>query len=249
LFTVKFVIGYITGSVAITGDAFNNLSDADVSLCALVGIKKSSKGGDEEHPFGFGRVEYIFGLIISFLIFLTAIEVGKISFGKLFAHEAIEYNTMIIILGITVLIKLGFGFYTKSIANKTKSTIIQAISKDSLIDAVISLVTIVSMISSEYVSFPIDGIIGFAVVIWIFVSGCSLAEENFNSIIGKKPNPELAEKITAIIQTGHHITGYHNLIIHDYGRTNYFASVHLEVPEESDILQIYQSVEEISKKI
>jgi cation diffusion facilitator family transporter len=187
LFTVKFIIGSITNSVAITGDAFNNLSDAGVSLCALIGIKKSSKGGDEEHPFSFGRVEYIFGLIISFLIFLTAIEVGKILFGKLFTHEIIEYNTFIItILCITVLMKLGFGFYTKSIATKTKSTIIQAISKDSLIDAVISLVTIVSMISSEYVSFPIDGIIGFAVVIWIFISGCSLAEENFNSIIGKK---------------------------------------------------------------
>jgi cation diffusion facilitator family transporter len=152
--------------------------------------KKSSKGRDEDPPFGFGRVEYIFGLIISFLMFLTAIEIGKMSFGKLFTHKLIEYNAVIlIILCVTVAVKLGFGLYTKSIAAKIKSTIIQAISKDSLIDAVISFVSIVSMISSEYVSFPIDGIVGFAVVIWIFISGCNLAEDNFNSIIGKKLDP------------------------------------------------------------
>jgi cation diffusion facilitator family transporter len=250
LFTVKFIIGNITGSIAVTGDAFNNLSDAGVSLCALIGIKKSSKGRDEEHPFGFGRVEYIFGLIISFLIFLTAVEVGKVSFRKLFSHELVEYNVLIlIILSITIVIKLGYGFYTKNIAAKTKSTLIQAISKDSLIDAAITFVTLVSMISSAYVSFPIDGIIGFAIVLWIFISGCSLAEENFNSIIGKKPDPELVGKIIKIIRMEHHISGYHNLIIHDYGQTNYFASVHLEVPEACDILHVYQSVEKISKRI
>jgi cation diffusion facilitator family transporter len=246
LFVMKFTIGYIINSAAITGDAFNNLSDSGVSLFALIGLRKSSKGKDEEHPFGFGRVEYIFGLIISFLIFFTAIEVGKMSFRKLFIRELVEYNAVILaILGITIVVKLVFGFYTKSIANKTKSVIIQAISRDSLIDAAISGVTIMSMVLSKQVSFPIDGIIGFSIVIWIFISGCNLAEENINSIIGKKPDPELVEKITKIIKADHHITGYHNLIIHDYGQENYFVSVHLEIPERYNLPYAYQSIEDI----
>jgi cation diffusion facilitator family transporter len=250
LFIIKFVIGRITNSIAITGDAFNNLSDAGVSLLALAGFKKSAQKDDDEHPYGFGRVEYIFGLVVSFLIFFTAFEIGKAAISQLFHSERIEYNPVILIILIsTILVKLFFGIYSRLAAKRTHSSLLKAISQDSFADTILSGVTVLSMITSNYTSFPIDGIMGLATALWIFVSGCNLAEDNLNQLIGKKPDPEIIEKIGSVLSSSGCFNGYHNLFIYDYGQLKRFASVHVEVPTDCDFAKVYAAIERTSRQI
>jgi cation diffusion facilitator family transporter len=249
LFTIKFVIGNITHSVAITGDAFNNLSDASVSFLALIGFKKSVKKGDDAHPYGFGRVEYIFGLAVSFLIFFTAIEIGKTSFYQLLHPEQITYNSVILALLIfTILVKLFLGVYSRYAAQKNHSSLLKAISYDSFADAVLSTVVVLSMLVSNHISFPIDGVTGLVTALWIFISGCNLAEENLNRLIGQKPDSELTGKIGTILSVSDCFKSYHHLLIHDYGASKCFASVHVEVPADCDFTKVYAAIEKASKQ-
>lgn len=251
LFSVKFVIGNITKSIAITSDAFNNLSDIGSSLVSIIGAKFSNKKPDKEHPFGHGRFEYISSLIVSFIIILVGVELFKTAVDKIFNPQEVKLSIeMTIILSLSILVKLWMYFYNRYLGKKIDSGILMATAKDSLNDifstfAIIVAAVIVNMSGVLW----LDGVVGMSVSVFIIKSGYDIARDTIGMLLGKQPERKTVEKITKTILAGEHIVGVHDLVVHDYGPGRIMASVHAEVPDTSDIVIIHEIIDYLEKKI
>lgn len=249
LFIVKFIVGQLTNSIVITSDAFNNLSDGGGFLVSVLAFKKAAKGGDSQHPLGYGRVEYIFGLVVSFMICFTAVKIGKMSFEALFSARHIEYNLTILIIMIgTVLVKVFLSIYNLRVGKKINSPLIKGMSKDSIADAFITSAAIISMLIGKYISLPIDGIMGIFIAVWILFAGCNLAEENLHLLLGKGADENFVKEIGSALTSYAFVQNYKNLILHDYGHENRYATVYILV-KESDIQTAVSCLDEMLKTI
>lgn len=250
LFGLKLAVGTVMNSIAVTSDAFNNLSDMGSCLVAIIGAKMSTRLPDREHPFGHGRIEYISSLIVSFMILLVGFELFKGSVEKIANPEDVVFSLpMIIILAASVLVKLWMYFCYSYIAKKINSTVMKATARDSINDVISTSAVVAATVIGSFLPFPIDGFIGIAVAGYIVYGGYNLAKETIDLLLGTPPSQETIDELAAIITEPEEIVGLHDLMVHDYGPGRVFASVHAEVPDDADVVHIHEVVDAIERKI
>lgn len=250
LFILKLTIGLSINSIAVITDAFNNFTDLGSSLISIVGAKLSNRPPDPEHPYGHGRFEYVGSLIISFIIFTVGLELLKSSFDKIINPEEVLLNPVsIIILIFSVIIKLWMFSYNNYIGKAINSSINKAAAYDSLSDAAGTSAVIVATIIGKYINFSIDGIAGVAISLLILYTGFTIAKDTINLILGSSPDPELVDAINKLVFNGKYIIGAHDLNIHDYGPGKVVASIHAEVPDNVNFVEVHSVIDELEKRI
>ena len=250
LFTGKMIAGTLTGSVAITADAFNNLSDAGSSFITLIGFVFAGKKADTDHPFGHGRIEYLSGFCVSMIILMMAYELLKSSVNKIIEPENVTPSTVtIVILIVSVAVKLYMAFYNKKIGKKISSDAMMATGTDSLSDAVATTVVLASMLFMEFTGKNIDGYCGVFVAMFIFYAGFNAAKETISPLLGVAPDKEFVEEIREIVMSYDIVSGIHDMVVHDYGPGRRMVSLHAEVPGNRDIYEIHDTIDRIEEKI
>ena len=247
LFVIKGAAGLISGSVAITADAFNNLSDAGGSIVTYLGFNLASKKPDAEHPYGHGRMEYIAGFIVATLIMATAISLIKDSIDKIIHPETIIFNRLIaVILIVSILAKIYMAFYNYRIGKKINSAVMHAVAVDGISDVIATSVVFLTSVIVSYTGINIDGYCGILVGLLIAWQGIGSAKETINPLLGKPPEKEFVDRITDItLNFSEYILGMHDLIVHDYGPGKKIISLHAEVPTNADILRIHEVIDDL----
>lgn len=250
LFAGKFLAGVLSNSIAITADAFNNLSDAGSSFVTLVGFKLAGAKPDPEHPFGHGRMEYVSGLVVAAAILLMAYELIKDSVDKIIHPEETQFSLLVvIILGVSILVKLYMAYYNRSIGNRIDSAAMKATATDSLSDACATTVVLIATLVGYYTEFHIDGWCGALVGVLILFAGINAAKETLNPLLGQPPEEEFVEEIKRIVMAHEEICGIHDLIVHDYGPGRQMISLHAEVPAEGDILETHDVIDNVENEL
>ncbi|WP_291633700.1 cation diffusion facilitator family transporter [Clostridium sp.] len=250
LFATKLIIGIISNSIAITADAFNNLSDVASSVITILGFKLASKPPDKQHPFGHGRLEYISGLIVSFLVILVGFEFIKTSFDRIIHPSAVIFKLIpFILILISIGFKLWISGFNKTLGKAIKSSALEASSTDALSDVISSSCVALSLLLSIWIDFPIDGYIGILVSLIIIYAGYSLIKETMNPLLGEAPDVALVEGLKLKLLSYDYITGAHDLVIHNYGPGRCMASVHAEVPCDISIITIHEIIDKAEKQI
>lgn len=253
LFVLKFIFGTIAASVAMVTDAFNNLSDAASSLISILGFKLASKKPNPEHPFGHGRLEYISGLIISFLILLMGFELIIDSISAIKKPAPVDGSLVpILIMCGAILAKLYMYVYNHGIAKKINSVSLEATAKDSLSDMISTFVVIGSIVASRFTSLPVDGIAGVVVGLFIIKTGIESATETIKPLLGMSPEKEFVLEIEKEVLSHEPICGMHDLVVHDYGPGRLMITLHAEVPGDRNIFDLHDVIDntevDISKK-
>lgn len=250
LFGVKLSVGIVTSSIAVTADAFNNLSDAASSIITILGFKLASKPADKEHPFGHGRIEYLSGLIVSFLVLLVGIEFIKTSFSRIISPKVVKFQLVpFLLILVSIGIKLWLSKFNKYIGKAINSSALTASSFDAFSDVITSSCVALSLFLSLWIKFPIDGYIGIIVSLFVLYSGYNLIKDTLNPLLGEAPDPELVNKIIYEVTNYEPISGVHDLIIHNYGPGKIMASIHAEVPCDISILKIHEVIDMAEKEI
>ncbi len=251
LFAGKFVIGFLSHSIAITADAFNNLSDAGSSVVTLVGFKLSEQKADDDHPFGHGRIEYVSAFLISLIILVMAVELIRDSIHKILHPQQTNFSmTLLVVLFASILIKLYMTYYNYRIGKKIASKPLLATSKDSLCDSIATAIVLLSIIAGRYTELPVDGICGVVVGLFILYTGLSAAKDTIDPLLGQKPEPEYVEKIVQIVRAfDDKILGYHDLIVHDYGPGRRIISLHVEVSSEESVVVIHEMIDALEEQL
>ena len=244
----KFFAGVVTGSIAITADAFNNLSDAGSSVVTLVGFKLAGQKADDGHPFGHGRAEYLAGLLVSLMILLVGLELGKTSIGKILHPEAVDFSPVsVAILAASILVKLWMGHFNRTLGKKLGSAAMAATAADSLSDVVATSAVLAGTLAGHFAHLSIDG---WAVVaVFILKAGWGAAKDTINPLLGASPDPELVHAIREVVLSHPQVVGMHDLIIHDYGPGRRLCSFHAEVPQDADILEAHDAIDHIEREI
>ena len=248
LFTGKLITGTLTGSIGITADAFNNLSDAGSSTITLVGFRLSGTKADKEHPFGHGRFEYIAGLIVSMAILLMGFELGKTSIDKIIHPEAVTFSYLAVgVLIVSILTKLYMFFYNRSIGKKIDSAAMRATALDSFSDVTATSVVLLSMLIGKWTGWKIDGYAGLLVAMFIGYTGIRAAQETVSPLLGQSPTQEFVEKIEHIVMEQDGVIGVHDLVVHDYGPGRRMISLHAEVPADGNLILLHDAVDNLEK--
>lgn len=244
LFVTKLLIGIVTGSISISADAINNLSDGLSSVISIVGFKVSSKAPDEKHPFGYGRTEYIAGLAVSFLILFVGIEFLKSTVERILHPEPVRFSWVLLgVLAVSMLVKLWMGLFQRKLGQRIQSTVLMAAMQDSINDVITTGVVVLGMLASRFTSLPVDGYIGAAVAVFILISGVGIARETLSPLLGQAADPQLAQSIEELVLSRPGIVGAHDLMIHNYGAGKSLASIHAEVPDTSDFVAIHEVID------
>ena len=248
LFSVKLAIGLILSSLAVTADAFNNLSDAASSIISFVGVKMAGKPADAEHPFGHGRIEYIAALIVSFLVIEVGFTFFKSSISKIMHPEEITFDPVpFIILILSILVKLWMAFFNNKLGKRIDSKVMLATAADSLGVVITTSATVISIVICHFTSINVDAIAGLIVsgiVIW---SGVSIAKDTLEPLIGQRVPSELYQKITDMVESYEGIVGAHDLIVHNYGPNRSMATIHAEVPNDVSIEASHEIIDRIER--
>lgn len=252
LFLGKFFAGMISNSIAITADAFNNLSDAGSSVVTLIGFKLAEKKPDEDHPFGFGRMEYLSGLVVSAVILLMGFELVKDSIDKIINPTSVDFSVVVLaILLASIAGKCYMAYYNFSYGKKFDSAALKATATDSLSDCISTAVVLAATIIGYYTNIQIDGYCGVIVGILIFVAGINAAKETMDPLLGQTPDSEFVERIEEIVLNFNKeaIIGIHDLMVHDYGPGRRVISLHAEVPAEGDIIVLHDIIDNLEVKL
>ncbi|MBU5485278.1 cation diffusion facilitator family transporter [Clostridium sp. MSJ-11] len=250
LFIVKLFVGIITKSISVTADAFNNLSDATSSLITMIGFKLASKPADKEHPFGHGRIEYLSGLVVSFMVILVGFEFIKSSYSRIINPIPVQFKTLsFVLLLLSIGTKVWLSRFNSFIGKKINSTALQASSLDALGDVFTSSCVALSLAISKWTTFPIDGYIGILVSLFIMYSGYSLIKDTLSPLLGEAPDKDLANKIINGVLSYRYISGIHDLVIHNYGPGKFMASIHAEVPQDISLVKIHEIIDRAEKEL
>jgi len=250
LFGGKFAAGLFTGSIAITADAFNNLSDVGSSVIMLIGFRLAGQQPDDAHPFGHGRMEYLAGLLVSLLILLVGFELGKSSFQKIFQPEEVFFSTVsIVILVVSILVKLWMCLFNRTLGRRIGSPAVAATYADSLSDTVATAVVLLSMLIGHFANVHIDAWAGILVAVFILRAGWEAAKDTLNPLLGQSPDMELVRSIQETVLAHDEISGIHDLVIHDYGPGRAMMSFHVEVPKEGDIMVLHDVIDDIEREL
>ncbi|EOR28149.1 cation efflux family protein [Clostridium sartagoforme AAU1] len=250
LFVIKFSVGMLVGSIAISADAFNNLSDAASSIITIIGFKMSNKPADAEHPFGHGRIEYLSALLVAFMVMLVGVQFVKSSIERIMNPEVITFELIpFILLLISIGFKVWLSTFNRFIGNKINSSALKAAATDALGDVFTSSTVVISFLLAKFTSLPIDGYIGIFVALAILYAGFGLVRETLNPLLGEAPDPELVNELCEKILAYPLISGVHDLIVHNYGPGRIIASLHAEIPADVDIMEIHNVIDKAEREI
>ncbi len=250
LFAVKFFIGSVSGSIAVVADAFNNLSDMGAAAVTLIGFKMAEKPADEKHPFGHGRIEYISGLIVSFIILLLGVELAGDAVNKILHPAAVRFSPVTLsLLCLSVPVKLLLGLYNRRLGRKINSPAMQAAGRDSLNDVLVTLATILSAVLSLYTDLPADGYIGLGVSVFVIFSGIGILGDTLGPLLGQAPPASLVREIEKRVLECPGVVGMHDMILHNYGPDRFIASAHAEVRADCDILKIHDAIDLAERRV
>ncbi len=250
LFVLKYFTGKVSGSIAITADAFNNLSDAGSSVITLAGIKLSAKKPDPNHPFGHGRMEYLSGLGVSVIIVVVGVQLFITSVEKIKEPNVVDTSAAsFIILTFSIAIKGYMFFYNRRIGNKINSAGMKATAVDSLGDAVATLVVLISTIITYFTDICVDGYCGVVVSLFVIYAGITSARDTISPLLGTAPNKEFVEDIERITLSYDKITGIHDLVVHDYGPGRVMVSLHAEVDGKNDIFELHDVIDNAEHRL
>lgn len=250
LFFGKWLAGTLSGSIAITADAFNNLSDAGSSIITLIGFKLSGQKPDPEHPFGHGRMEYISGLFVSVAILIMGFELIQTSVRKIIHPEAIECSPVILgILIASILIKIYMFCYNRSLGRKLDSAVMNATAMDSLSDTISTFIVLAATIISQLTGWILDGWLGVLVGAFIFYTGITTMKDTMDPLLGQPPKRELVEEVEQIVTSHPLVYGIHDMIVHDYGPGRLMISLHAEVSATGDMLDIHDQIDHIEHEL
>ena len=248
LFGAKIGAGFMTGSISIMADAFNNLSDAASSIVGFVGMKMAQKPADESHPFGHGRIEYISAFIVAFIVIQVGFSLLKTSLGKILHPEELTFGIISVgILMLSVGVKLWMAFFNRNLGRRVQSSVMKATAADSLGDVATTLATIVSLVIFGIWKVNIDGLVGLVVSVLVMIAGVNIAKDTLEPLIGGPIDPEIYRKITDFVNGYEGIVGSHDLIVHNYGPGRSMASIHAEVPSDVDIEASHEVVDRIER--
>ncbi len=250
LFGLKLFVGLITGSIAVTADAVNNISDAGSSLVTMIGFRLAGKKPDPEHPFGHGRLEYISGLVVSMLIFVMGFELALSSVNSIKDPVSVSFGIVpAVILAVSMAVKLYMFFYNRRIGKRIASAAMLATASDSIGDVAATGAVFVSLLVSRFFEITIDGWMGLAVAGFILFSGFRAAKETIEPLLGTPPDRELVSEMEKLVLSHHPIIKIHDLILHDYGPGRQFVSLHAEVPVEEDMLFVHDVIDNVELEI
>ena len=250
LFTGKYLAGFLSGSIAIMADAFNNLSDAGSSFISLIGFVFSGKKPDLDHPFGHGRIEYLAGLGVSFLILLMGVELAKNSVQKILHPVSVQISTLsIAVLSASILVKLYMAYYNHAIGKKIRSATMAATATDSLSDAAATTVVLLAMLFLSVTGINIDGYCGILVAVFILAAGIGAAKETVSPLLGQAPDPEFVKEIKELVMQHEEVLGIHDMAVHDYGPGRVMVSLHAEVSGDGNIYELHDLIDRIEREL
>ena len=250
LFLGKLIAGTVSGSIAITADAFNNLSDAGSSVVTLIGFRLAGQKPDRDHPFGHGRVEYLSGLAVSVVILLMGFELGKTSFQKILFPQPVDFSLLpLIILPVSILVKGWMYLFNRKLGKKIDSAAMMATAADSLSDMASTAVVLLGTLAGHFFRIQLDGYLGVLVAIFILYTGVSAMKDTIDPLLGRAPDPALVAGIRRLALAPPEILGLHDLIVHDYGPGRLFASLHAEVDKDDDISAIHDIIDTVERQI
>ncbi len=250
LFLGKLAAGILSGSVSIIADAVNNLSDASSSLVTLLGFRMAQQPADRDHPYGHARYEYLSGLVIAALILLIGADLAKSSAEKILHPEDVAFSAVTFaILLCSIAVKIWMALFFVSLGRRIRSTTLRATSVDSRNDVITSSAVLAGCLVNYFLDINIDGWVGLAVAIFILYSGVSIAKETVSPLLGKRADPALVEKISSLVLAHGKILGIHDLLVHDYGPGQCFASLHAELSAEEDPLVCHDIIDEIECEV
>jgi len=250
LCVAKLLVGSLTGSIAITADGFNNLSDAGSSIVTLLGFRLASQRPDPVHPFGHGRFEYISGLVVAFLILIMGFNLFTESIRKLVFPEDVEFSyAAVAVLAVSIAVKLYMFLYNRAVGKRIDSAAMIATATDSISDVVATTVVLISTVVGKLTGLRIDAWGGLAVAGFILYSGYSAARDTISPLLGQAPDPELVAKIRETVLAHPEVAGMHDLIIQNYGAGRMMVSLHAEVPAHADLLQMHDVIDLIEQQL
>lgn len=253
LFAAKFTVGTLFGSVSITADAVNNLSDAGSQIISLISFRISAKPADREHPFGHARIEYVASMIVSFLILLIGVELLKESVAKILSPEPPESSWVsAAVLGGSILVKLWLGLFNKKIGKRIDSSVMRATAADCLSDALSTAAVLLStliLLLFPSVTLNLDAYMGVIVAVLILIAGVKILNETKNSILGEAPSDEIVKEITETVQSYPDVLGIHDLTVHNYGPGHVIAALHVEVDGKVDIFHTHDVIDNIERQL
>lgn len=246
----KLLVGTLFASVSIVADGVNNLTDAASSIVTLVGFKIAGRPADEEHPFGHARTEYITALIVSFIILFLGIQLIKSSVEKILSPTNVEFRVItVIVLAVSIGIKLWLWFFNRRIGTKLNSTAILATATDSLNDVIATSAVLLCLVVSYFTHWQLDGYIGVGVALLVTWTGIGIFRDTFNLLIGEAPDQDMIQSIRTILLENPQVLGIHDLIIHNYGPSKWFASVHVEIAASDNMMQCHDMIDNLEREI
>lgn len=247
---MKMIVGVISGSIAIVADAVNNLADASSSVITLIGFKLASLPEDKEHPYGHARIEYIAGMVVSMIIIIIGFELGKSSIGKILHPQPLEFSISVVaVLLLAIVIKIWQAVFNIAAGRKINSITLIATGTDSRNDVISTSAVLISVIIGHLANVQIDGYIGVLVALFIIWSGISLVKETISPLLGEAPDTELVQNIERIASDYDEVIGIHDLVVHNYGPGKVFASLHIEVDGDMDIMISHDIVDNIERRL
>ena len=250
LFALKLLAGTLSGSIAVTADAFNNLSDAGASIVTLLGFKLAGQRPDPEHPFGHGRLEYVSGLIVSMVILLMGVELAKSAVEKILHPEAVEFTLLTGgILLASILVKLYMFLYNRAVGKRIRSAAMEATAMDSLSDCAATAAVLAATLVGHFTSLRIDGWCGIVVAGLVLLAGVRAAKDTISPLLGQPPAPEFVQQIEGIVMATPHVQGIHDLVVHDYGPGRVMISLHAEVPAHGDIMALHDEIDNAEQRL
>ena len=249
LFAFKLLVGTLTGSVSITADAMNNLSDASGSIVTFIGFRVADKPADEHHPYGHARAEYLSGLGVAALILVIGLELVKTSVEKIIHPTPVTFTTVAaVVLLASIAVKFWMNLFNRSLAKRIDSTALMATAADSRNDCITTGAVLIAAVVEKLTNIPVDGWIGLAVALFILYSGLNLAKDTISPLLGEGADPELREKIVDYIVAQPKVLGYHDLMVHDYGPGQRFASLHVEMDCREDPLECHERIDDMERE-
>lgn len=244
LCVIKFIAGFITSSISITADAFNNLSDAGSSIVTLVGFRLAGKPADSEHPYGHGRYEYISGLVIAAVIMIMGFELFKSSVDKILHPAEIDFSiASIVILIISIGVKLWMNLFNRKLGKKLDASAMLATAADSLNDCIATGVVLLSLIVGRYAGINIDGFAGVLVALFVLWAGWNTAKDTIEPLLGQAPDPVFVENVQRQVMSHEEIIGIHDMIVHDYGPGRVIVSLHAEIPCDMNVMTAHDIID------
>ena len=248
LCVLKLIVGAVSGSVSITADAMNNLSDAASSIVTLVGFRLAQQPADEDHPYGHARYEYLSGLAVAGMILVIGFELGKTSVEKILNPTDVLFSVPVcIVLVGSILVKLWLFLFNRYLGKMVNSQALLATAADSRNDTVSTLAVLVALIVGTVFHLRIDGIMGLAVAAFILYSGVNMAKETISPLLGENASPQLRQQIVELVNACPEVLGYHDLMVHDYGPGQRFASMHVEMDQQADPLVCHELIDNLER--